>query len=87
MDVTEESGVVRLLVVRAQGVVGEVSVEWRTVDGTAVSSGKTPPDYLVSQILNHRCQREDFTGNRPQGAFFEGKLETSRFSFSDAVFR
>ena len=51
MDVTEESGVVRLLVVRAQGVVGEVSVEWRTVDGTAVSSGKTPPDYLVSQVL------------------------------------
>ena len=43
----EEAGIARLLVVRAQGYRGEVSVEWRTNDGTARSSGKFPPDYAV----------------------------------------
>lgn len=38
---------VSLLVVRAQGLVGQVSVEWTTVDGTALSSGKISPDYVV----------------------------------------
>lgn len=46
--VAEESGVARLLVVRAMGYQGEISVEWRTTDGTAKSSGKTPIDYSVS---------------------------------------
>lgn len=49
--VAEEAGSVRLLVVRAQGLVGEVTVEWRTIDGTAVSSGKTSPDYVVSAYV------------------------------------
>lgn len=35
-----------LIVVRAQGSVGRVSVEWRAEDGTAVSSGSSP-DYEV----------------------------------------
>jgi hypothetical protein len=35
------------MVVRAQGLLGEVSVEWRTVDGTAKSAGKTPSDFEV----------------------------------------
>ena len=38
--------------VRAQGLTGFVSVEYRTVDGTAKSVGKVPPDYLVSTLLN-----------------------------------
>ncbi|XP_053405379.1 adhesion G-protein coupled receptor V1-like [Mercenaria mercenaria] len=46
--VAEEAGIVRLLVVRAQGYQGEVTVEWKTTDGTAKSFGKTPPDYSVS---------------------------------------
>ena len=47
----EEAGIVRLMVVRAQGYRGEVSVEWRTSDDTAKSSGKIPPDYAVSVIV------------------------------------
>jgi len=46
--VKEEAGIARLLVVRAMGYQGEVTVEWRTTDATAKSSGKTPPDYSVS---------------------------------------
>ncbi|KAJ8304144.1 hypothetical protein KUTeg_017727 [Tegillarca granosa] len=44
---SEESGVVSLLVVRAQGTTGIVSVEWKTVDGTAKSAGKVPLDYAA----------------------------------------
>ena len=46
----EETGTLSLLVVRAQGLLGEVSVEWRTVDGSARSAGKTPEDYTVRNI-------------------------------------
>jgi len=49
--VSPTAGYVSLLVVRAQGVVGDVSVEWRTLDGTARSAGKLQPDFLVSIIL------------------------------------
>ena len=52
MSVAEEVGVVTLLVVRAQGLLGEVTVEWRTQDGTARSSGKTPPDYEVCNLAD-----------------------------------
>ena len=51
MRVSEESGSVSLLVVRAQGNIGTVTVEWRTSDGTAKSSGKVPPDYVVNKKL------------------------------------
>ncbi|XP_071506649.1 adhesion G-protein coupled receptor V1-like [Diadema antillarum] len=44
--VSEESGAARLLVVRAQGLLGEITVEWRTIDGTAVSAGKNPVDFV-----------------------------------------
>ncbi|KAK7486800.1 hypothetical protein BaRGS_00021947, partial [Batillaria attramentaria] len=44
--VGEEGGVVPLVVERAQGLLGSVSVEWRTIDRTAVSEGKIPPDYV-----------------------------------------
>ena len=47
VSVPEEAGVIRLLVVRAQGLTGMISVEWRTQDGTAVSAGKNPPDFQV----------------------------------------
>ena len=46
---------VSLLVVRAQGIVGEVSVEWRTMDGSARSSGKLQPDFLVSPLQYLSC--------------------------------
>ena len=46
--VREEDGMVELLVVRAQGLLGEVRVEWRTVDGSALSAGKDPIDFMVS---------------------------------------
>lgn len=46
--VAEEAGIARLLVVRAMGYQGMITVEWRTTDGTAKSSGKTPVDYSVS---------------------------------------
>ncbi len=49
MSVEEEKGQVLLKVVRVQGVVGIVSVEWRTIDGTAVSQGKEKPDYQVNR--------------------------------------
>ena len=49
--VPEEIGVMRLLVVRAQGLMGDITVEWRTVDGSAVSAGKEPIDFVVSLIL------------------------------------
>jgi hypothetical protein len=39
-------------VVRAQGYQGEITVEWKTTDGTAKSFGKTPPDYSVSTIVH-----------------------------------
>lgn len=45
--VGEEGGIVPLVVERAQGTLGAVSVEWRTIDRTAVSEGKSPPDYVV----------------------------------------
>ncbi|XP_038076858.1 adhesion G-protein coupled receptor V1-like isoform X2 [Patiria miniata] len=44
--VREEEGMVRLLVVRAQGLLGEVQVEWRTIDGSALSAGKDPVDFV-----------------------------------------
>ncbi|XP_041464132.1 adhesion G-protein coupled receptor V1-like [Lytechinus variegatus] len=44
--VREEEGVARLLVVRAQGLLGDITVEWRTVDGSAVSAGKNPIDFV-----------------------------------------
>lgn len=44
VTVQEEDGQVRLLVVRAQGLLGTVSVEFRTVSETASSPG----DYQVS---------------------------------------
>lgn len=47
MRVSESVGVVSLLVERAQGVIGEISVEWSTEDATAVSTGVTSPDYEV----------------------------------------
>ncbi|XP_022110249.1 G-protein coupled receptor 98-like isoform X2 [Acanthaster planci] len=46
VQVTEEEGMVRLLVVRAQGLLGRVEVEWRTIDGTALSAGKDPVDFV-----------------------------------------
>ncbi len=39
---------VELLVVRARGLTGFVTVEYRTDDDTALSVGKVPPDYVVS---------------------------------------
>ena len=50
VTVPEEIGVTRLLVVRAQGLSGDITVEWRTIDGTAVSAGKDPIDFVVSEI-------------------------------------
>ena len=47
ISVREEVNVVRLMVLRMQGMLGDVSVEFRTVDGTARSSGKSPPDFVV----------------------------------------
>ncbi|XP_061172919.1 adhesion G-protein coupled receptor V1-like [Saccostrea echinata] len=41
----EESGLITVIVERAQGTKGQVEVEWRTSDLTAKSSGKTPIDY------------------------------------------
>ncbi|XP_069137444.1 adhesion G-protein coupled receptor V1-like isoform X2 [Argopecten irradians] len=38
VTVSEESGSVSLMVVRAQGAMGVVSVEWRATDGTAVNN-------------------------------------------------
>ena len=48
--VGEEGGIVPLVVERAQGTLGAVSVEWRTIDRTAVSEGKSPPDYVVGTL-------------------------------------
>lgn len=39
LNVMEEDGTITLYVVRAQGTVGSVSVEYQTVDGNATSSG------------------------------------------------
>ena len=50
VSVPEEIGIMRLLVVRAQGLKGDITVEWRTVDGSAVSAGKEPIDFVVSFI-------------------------------------
>ena len=47
---TAGAGHVSLLVVRSQGVVNDVSVEWTTVDGSARSAGKLQPDFLVSYL-------------------------------------
>ena len=44
----EDSGMVSLLIERAQGLLGEVGVEWRTEDGTASSDRNQ--DYIVSTI-------------------------------------
>ncbi|OWF54008.1 G-protein coupled receptor 98 [Mizuhopecten yessoensis] len=38
VTVSEESGIVSLMVVRAQGAMGLVSVEWRATDGTALNN-------------------------------------------------
>ncbi|CAG2257628.1 ADGRV1 [Mytilus edulis] len=47
IKVYEEAGTIALMVVRAQGTAGFVTVEWRTTDGTAKSSGISTPDYQV----------------------------------------
>ena len=46
-NVMEEDDIITVYVVRAQGTVGTVSVEYQTVDGTATSLG-TRPDYQNS---------------------------------------
>jgi len=46
--VSPTAGYISLLVVRAQGLVGDVSVEWQTVDRTARSTGTLVPDFIVS---------------------------------------
>ena len=43
---------ISLQVVRAQGLDGQVSVEWITIDGSARSSGKIPPDFVVRGTSN-----------------------------------
>lgn len=47
LSVMEENGTIRLYVVRAQGSEGTVSVEYQTVDGTAIASG-VRPDYQTN---------------------------------------
>jgi len=54
--VTAGAGHVSLLVVRSQGVVSDVSVEWTTVDGSARSAGKLQPDFLVSYLRHLACK-------------------------------
>nr|XP_006812422.1 PREDICTED: G protein coupled receptor 98-like protein isoform X1 [Saccoglossus kowalevskii] len=44
--VSESIGTVSLLIVRAQGLSGEITAEWRTFDRTAVSAGKSPIDFV-----------------------------------------
>ena len=51
ISIPEEVGTVSLPIIRAQGKLGTVSVEWRTIDGTARSSAKSPPDFVVSLIF------------------------------------
>ncbi|XP_071965307.1 adhesion G-protein coupled receptor V1-like isoform X2 [Antedon mediterranea] len=46
VSVEEKAGFIQLLVVRAQGLLGPVAVEWSTLDGTAVSAGKDPIDFV-----------------------------------------
>ncbi|XP_033109462.1 adhesion G-protein coupled receptor V1-like [Anneissia japonica] len=46
VSVQEDAGFIQLLVVRAQGLLGPVTVEWSTLDGTAVSAGKDPIDFI-----------------------------------------
>lgn len=50
VHVEEEQGVVKLLVVRAAGWHGDVSVEWRSRDGTAIST-QSPRDYVVGYLM------------------------------------
>lgn len=45
--VEEDAVVINLLVERAQGVIGSVTVEWQTEDAIAKSSGVTNIDYEV----------------------------------------
>ena len=52
MFVSPTAGYVSVLVVRAQGLVDTVTAEWQTVDGTAQSTGKLQPDFLVSFHLS-----------------------------------
>ena len=59
VSVAEEVGSVSLLIVRAQGLLGDISVEWRTIDGTARSAGKSPPDYQVGLKLFCRINTEN----------------------------
>lgn len=53
--VGEDAGTVPLVVERAQGVLGSISAEWRTLDRTAVSEGKSPPDYVVCNHFIFGC--------------------------------
>ncbi|KAH9498632.1 Adhesion G-protein coupled receptor V1 [Bulinus truncatus] len=46
VSVSEEGGLVPLVVIRAQGTVGTIKADWRTKDITALSEGKSPPDYV-----------------------------------------
>ena len=44
---SEGVGMLNILVERAQGLIGDVEVEWRTEDGTAKSTGVNQRDYQV----------------------------------------
>ncbi|KAI8777860.1 G-protein coupled receptor 98, partial [Biomphalaria glabrata] len=46
VSVKEEGGLVPLVVLRAQGTIGTIRADWRTKDITALSEGKSPPDYV-----------------------------------------
>lgn len=62
--VSENIGVVSLLVERAQGLLGDAAVEWRTEDQRAVSSGAATADYQVMHVAafwqgaKQSCQME-----------------------------
>ena len=50
IQVSEGVGTLTILVERAQGLIGDVEVEWRTEDGTAKSTGINQRDYQVKRI-------------------------------------
>ena len=70
LTVGESDGMVTVYVARAQGMVGAVSVEYFTSDGSATSQGLNP-DFIPA------AGRLDFSGNQTVGSFQVSLLDDS----------
>ncbi|KAK2144319.1 hypothetical protein LSH36_768g01003 [Paralvinella palmiformis] len=92
ISIPEEVGTVSLPIIRAQGKLGTVSVEWRTIDGTARSSAKSPPDFVLRWTIPSltKVDRIFFRKDGPYLLYLRwtsiaDRYNKSEYSFSETI--